>query len=543
MALTLGLFARLKLRFLANSLRGKGWRIAGFVMGCVAGGWFAVVGGIVFALTGVDRGPAFTLLIPAFGGATVVLGWLFIPLVWAGVDETLDPARFALLPLPRRTLIGGLLVAALLGVPALATLVATAGLVVGAAARGGVVAAVVQLGGSGLALVLCVALSRSLTSAFASLLRARRTRDLAAVVLALLAALLGPLQIGIVTALQSTGVDRLVRPAQVLGWTPLAAPYLVGMDVAEGRWLAAAGRLVLTAVAVVLLLWWWSRTLPSAMLGAASGSGPVRSGRVAGGPTAQLYPRIIGWLPRTAYGALIAREARYWWRDARRRANLITLTAIGVFLPVLGTLGATSFGSAGTRSPGPPTFAIALVGSLAAVMLANQFGFDGSAYASHVIVGVPGRLELRARAVGYSLYVVPILVVIAVIVGVLSRHPGQLAVTLGALLAVYGTGLAVNVIVSVLAAYSLPETSNPFAVKTGTGMTKSLFALVAMVGAVLAALPVLIGAALLTGAWSWVMLPIGAAYGAVLAALGIEIAADRLDRRAPELLAAVSPER
>ena len=57
----------------------------------------------------------------------LVLGWLFLPLVFFGVDESLDPARFALLPLRRRTLIAGLLAAALVGVPALATLVATRG--------------------------------------------------------------------------------------------------------------------------------------------------------------------------------------------------------------------------------------------------------------------------------------------------------------------------------------------------------------------------------------------------------------------------------
>ena len=39
------------------------------------------------------------------GGGLLVLGWLLLPLVFFGVDETLDPARFALLPLPRRTLV------------------------------------------------------------------------------------------------------------------------------------------------------------------------------------------------------------------------------------------------------------------------------------------------------------------------------------------------------------------------------------------------------------------------------------------------------
>ena len=73
-----------------------------------------------------------------------MLGWLLLPLVFFGVDETLDPARFALLPLPRRTLVTGLFAAALIGVPALAVLSRSSGLVLTAAvARWPVGAAVV----------------------------------------------------------------------------------------------------------------------------------------------------------------------------------------------------------------------------------------------------------------------------------------------------------------------------------------------------------------------------------------------------------------
>ncbi|MBX6722365.1 MAG: ABC transporter permease, partial [Dactylosporangium sp.] len=327
---TVGTFARLKLRVMRNSLRGQAWRVALFILGGLGGLYLAGVGFVTFLFSGVADRSEFALLVPVFGGGALVLGWLFVPLVWTGVDETLDPTRFALLPLPRRTLLSGLLVGALLGIPAIATLITTTGLVAGAALRGGLAAALVQALGVLLGLLLCVTVSRAVTSAFASLLRARRTRDLAAVVLALLAALLGPLQIGIMTAVTGARLEDLTRIARVLGWTPLGAPYLVGFDVADGRVGAAVARLAITVATIALLLAWWSRTLESAMVGHASGGVAQARRGTPGGAVAQLYPRLLAWLPRSRFGALIAREVRYWWRDPRRRAGLITIAVVGV---------------------------------------------------------------------------------------------------------------------------------------------------------------------------------------------------------------------
>lgn len=546
----LGTFARLKLRVLANGFRGQTWRVVLFVCGGLAGLYFGGIGFLLFLTSGVANRPELAVLVPAFGGAALVLGWFFIPLIWAGVDETLDPARFALLPLPRRTLVGGLLVAALLGIPAGATLIASAGLVVGAAWRGGVGAAGVQLGGIVLGLLLCVTVSRAMTSSFAVLLRARRTRDLAALALALLAALLGPLQLGIARAAREASLAQLVPVAEVVGWTPLGAPYLLGFDVAAGRPAAAAARLLLTLAALALLLLWWSRTLESAMVGAAgTGAAPVRGGRrIAqghGGPLARLYPRGLGWLPRDRFGALVVRETRYWWRDPRRRSNLIMLAVVGVFVPVLVTLGGTGFGAdqPGHRSPGGAALSMLMVGALAALSLANQFGFDGTAYAAHVAVGVPGRTEMAARTAGFSLVMAPLLVAIPTVLVVLLGDPAALPALLGGLVGAYGTGLAVNQLISVFAAYALPENGNPFVINTGAGLAKSLLALVALVGGLVLAAPVAVAALLVPAAWSWLLLPLGVGYGVAAAALGSYVAGDVVDRRAPELLAAVTPRR
>jgi ABC-2 type transport system permease protein len=551
MALTrvAAVFARLKLRMLRNGLRGQAWRVGLFVVGCLFGLWFAAMGFILFALPALDpTGPNhddIAVIVLALGGGALVLGWLLLPLVFFGVDETLDPARFALLPLPPRTLVAGLLTAGLVGVPALATAVATAGSVVTAAADGGALAAAVQAVGVTAGLFLCLTASRALTSAFAGMLRSRRMRDLAAILLALLAALIGPLQIAAIAVFENAELDRVSDVARVVAWTPFGAPYTVGLDVAAGRPLVAVAKLAGTAVILAGLLRWWSRSLESAMVGAATSSGGagVKS-RPMGGPVAQLFPWAVRWAPRNRFGALVAREFRYWWRDARRRASVITIAMVGVFVPVMLNFGGPMLnGEPPTASPVMASASMLMVGTLAALSLANQFGYDGSAYAAHVVVGVRGRVELQTRVVAYSLFIVPLLVAIAVLLSVLLGQPGLLPAMLGGLAAAYGTGLAVNLLVSVLGAYALPETSNPFAINTGAGVAKSLLSFVALIGSVAASAPFLAVSVLLDDAWTPVALPLGLAYGVGAAVLGCYIAGDVLDRRVPELLQTVTPRR
>jgi ABC-2 type transport system permease protein len=540
-------FARLKLRMLRNGLRGQPWRVGLFVLGCLCGLGFAAMGFVLFALpafAGEKPDPDVSITLLGLGGAAIVLGWLLLPLVFFGVDETLDPVRFALLPLSRRTLVTGLIVAGLVGIPAVATAGATAGSIVTVAAAGGVGAALAQTFGVAAGLLLCVTASRAITSGFAAMLRSRRMRDLAAILLALLAALLGPLQIVVITVAQDADVDQIAAVGRVAGWTPFGAPYTAGLEIAAGRPLAAAGKLAGTVILILALLWWWSRTLESAMVGTASTRGQRPKRTAAGGPVAQLFPGVIRWAPRNRHGALVAREVRYWWRDARRRAGLITIVVVGVFVPLMLNLGGPALADQEpSTSPVAVTMSMLFVGTLAALSLANQFGYDGSAYAAHLVVGVPGRVDLAGRLVAFSVYMVPILIGIAVLLALLLGRPVLLFPMLGGLAAAYGTGLAVNTLISVLGAYALPETSNPFAISTAGGAAKSLLSLVALIGSAAAAAPFVAGAALLGDVWTVVALPVGLAYGVGSAALACYIAGDVLDHRAPELLQTITPRR
>lgn len=530
MAVGIRHFVKLKIRITANGLRGQAWRVALFVLGVVLAAGAAAGGYAMFTLPGLlGEQRAAEVALPLAGGL-LVLGWLFLPLVFFGVDESLDPARFALLPLPRRTLIQGLFVASLAGVPAVATFAATLGMVDSAARLGGPAAAAVAFVGVLTGILLCAAISRSLTSAFATALRSRRARDLATVLLAGVAALLGPLQLAALAGAENADWAGVARVADVVAWTPFGAPYSMGLDVAAGRLWAVPVKLALVLATIGLLLWWWSTTLERAMLGAVGRSGPGRErAKSARKPVAQLVP---GWLPRTRFGALTARETRYWWRETRRRASLITFSVVGVFLPVF--IGVSS-GSAGA-----PTGMLVFVGALAAVSLANQFGFEGSAYAANVVAGVPGRLELASRVAGFSVYVGPTLLVIAVIVGLAVGRPETVPALIGMLAAAYGVGLALVLPMSVGLAYPLPDTANPFALSSGGGLAKGLLTFAALFGAALITVPMQLVAFLAHDVWLWLGLPLGLLYGGGALLLGLRLAGPMLDRRMPELLATVT---
>ncbi len=529
-------FVRLKLRLIANGLRGQGVRVLGFVFSVTMGVLLAFSGFIWFLIGGelprADEG----MVTAAFTGAALLLGWLLLPLLFFGVDETLDPARFALLPLPRRTLAVGMLAAACVGIPGIATALALVGAVVAAGTRAGPAGALVGLAGAALSLLLCVVASRALTSAFAAMLRSRRVRDLTAVLLALVAASVGPIQFFASSLALHTSFASMLRTVRILGWTPLSAGFVAPYDLVHGRPLLAVARLAIVAASVLALLWWWSRTLESAMLGGSS-SAPAAAGPARGGVVTALVPAALRAARAGTFLGLVARELRYWSRDPRRRAGLISAVIGGAAVP-LGL-------QVANRGPGhlslPMTLAIpALIG---AVLIGNQFGYDGTAFSMHLLAGIRGRTELRARAAALSLILLPILLVLAVVVAVLTHDASGLVPAVGTISGMFGTVLGVESVLSIFAAYPMPESTNAFSISSGTGGAKAVVALAGMIGAAAAAAPVLILSAFLSGGLATLVAPIGAAYGLAAVLIGTYIGGDILERRGPELLVAVTPRR
>ena len=196
------------------------------------------------------------------------------------------------------------------------------------------------------------------------------------------------------------------------------------------------------------------------------------------------------------------------------------------------------------RTPSLPlSLAVAFPALIGAVLVANQFGYDGTAYSMHLLASVRGRTELRARAATLALILLPFLVVVAIGLAVLTHDPAGIPPALGTIAGVFGTTLGVESVLSVFAAYPMPESRNAFSVSTGSGSAKGFLAFAGMLVAAAFAAPVLLLAVVLHGAVAELILPVGIGYGAAALLVGTYIGGDALERRGPELLVAVTPRR
>lgn len=530
------LLVQLKLRLIAGSLRRSAWRTVGLVLGSLYA--LSLVGIALVAQLGLRFGPddgrVYAGPASVLGFAALTLGWLVLPVLISGIDETVDPGRFALLPLRAAELQPGLLVAALLGVPGVATVLVAAGqLIVWAQAP---VTLLVALLSVPLGVVTCVLLARVATSGLGRLLARRRLRELGTGI-----ATVGIITVGLGSSMLTQGLAHSVRsPAQLLplidraalivGWTPFGWAWSAPAEASRGAVLPAVVKLAL-ALALVALLWLaWRVLLDRALvspLGADNSGGRVRTGRV--------LDRLSMGSPA---GAVAARSLRYWRRDPRYLAGGIVSLLMPIVLVV--TNGITS--SDGTLSPALLAAPLGL-GFFAGMTAAQELSYDGTALWLHATSGLRGAEDRLGRAIAVLMVSLPMLLVLLVLAGLLTgRGDLELSAAAGALAVILG-GTGVGVLVgSYLQVAVPPPGANPFQSNSGGGIHGLISMLLTLAGTGLTALPALVLAALGMHSPPLAVLAVvvAVAIGSLVLAVGVRAGGQRLDRAWPEVLAAVS---
>ena len=511
----------LKWRLLRNGLRRSTPQLVGLILGALyaLGALSVALSALIAMRLGAPSDTARTTVI--VGGSVLTLGWTVLPVIAYGVDETLDPARFATFAVPRRQLVLGLLLSSLVSIPAAVTTIL--GLATVITWSRSLLAVVVAPVAAVVGVLTCVALSRVTSTAFFAVSRSRKGKEVL-----LLLVLLPSLGLGIAG---SSIVKRIATPgllpqvADVLGWTPLGLAWSAPADIVDGALVAGLLRLALAVVFLLIALLAWDRLL----------LGTLENPRVTSGSGGGTSNTGLGWfgrLPGTPTGAVAARSTISWRRDPRYVTSvmLMLLLPLGLLLlPVTGGSDAWVLAMAPTA------------GYLLGWSVHNDIAYDGTAFWAHVATGVSGRADRVGRVVPTAMAGAVLLPAYATLSCALTGRWGLWPTLLGIGLGFLLTGFGVGNVMSALKPYPVPGPGeNPFGAPPGSSALTVVVQAVAGSVVFVLNLPLLaVGIwALLGNIWvGWLCLGLGVVLGSAVLVLGTRWGARIYERRAPELLA------
>ncbi len=434
-------FVRLKLTLLRNGLRQSSGRKAAFIASLVFA--LLVAAGQVLALV-LLRGNANAGTVVVLLTAVVALGWAVLPLFFPSGDDTLDPTRLVMLPLRPEPLVRALLVSSLIGIGPLFTLCLVVGSVIALAhGAAGTVFAVLAVP---LTMLLCVALSRAVTTANVRLLNSRKGRDLAVLSGLVIAVGIQFVNFGAQRLGEAGGLSTLEPVADVARWLPGASAIAAVDAASRGSYGVAAAQLLVTVAALGALVWLWQRGLVKLM------TAPDGSTVAAAAPTTRKESGrtgLSGLLPEGRTATVVHRSLLYIARDPKTKAAWVTALAIGAIVPLINAL-------QGTGSIYFACFAAGMLG----MQMYNQFGQDTSAFWMVALTISSTRdayVELRARALALLLITLPYTVVVCVATAALLGSWQALPGVLGISFALLGAMLGIGAVASALFPYSIPQ--------------------------------------------------------------------------------------
>jgi ABC-2 type transport system permease protein len=456
-----------------------------------------------------------------------LVAWMLTPLIAFGADETVDPTRFALLPLRLPTLQRGLLVSSLVGYLPVANAVVLLGAVIAlsnpwSALPLALVAAIVQL-------LTCVVLSRAASTSMASLMSSRRGRDLGMLVGLLIFALYMGLNFLLNSSAGAGVVTNAGRVADVLAWGPPGSLASLPSFVTAGDWGRVAAAVVLGIAPLLLGWWWWSVALRHSL-------SSVGSATESSAPSGTSRGSAVGGDVRGTSAVVAGRDRLLVWRDPMRRMPWLMIVLLTIFWPLLVIRGSGA------------TFGVAFGALLMGTQAANVYGVDGSGLWLHLQT-ITDRARARGEILGHVLLaVVPGIVVILlglVLQSVLRDDWPNFVAALGVCLAALLGGCASSTWFSAYLPYAMPQSrKSAFASSVPGQKGRAAGASFAIMGvALLTAIPAAVAAVLsLTVAawWAWVALALGVVVGSIALAFATRAAADRYLERGPEILALVS---
>lgn len=515
-------FLQLKLTIIANTARRGPAQLLGMALVLV---WSVGAAAVLTAglLQLRSSTPDVARVIIVVCGSLIVLGFLTLPLAF-GVDDTMDPRRFAFFGMPTTRLAFRLVVAGFLSVPTIIMVVLTIAQVV--TWSRGALPTVVAIASAILIVPTCVVAARVATAVSSTFLGSSRARDGAGNI-AVAVLVVGGVFVAILATLdwQSQVLPILRRIVAVVEWTPLGSAWSAPGDAALGIGDQAGLKLLISA-AFLALLWGGWRLLVGLML-----SRPDRDGT-------SRRRASLGWfalLPGNPAGAIAARSLTYWGRDSRYGVSMAVIPVVPLLMVAALLVGGV-----------PVEYIVWVPVPVMSLFLGwtvhNDVAHDSSAFWVHVSSNTRGLDDRWGRIVPALLLGVPLVVVGSLVSVLIAGSPAALPGLIGISACLLLGGLGISSVSS--AAFPYPAVhpgDSPFAQPQAVGAAGSVVQSLSFIATILLAGPVVwlmvLGLLNPDEGWGLGALGAGIGIGVVVLAGGIVIGARIVSRRAPELLA------
>ncbi len=521
-----GVFAGLKWHLVTSRIRAangakKVWMGIGFALALVLLALVAFGLGSLRALPS-DAAPVMVTVL-----TLQAVGWVVTPLVAFGVDETVDPQRFALLPIRPQTLQVGLLATALIGYFPVANMIVLFGVAAALSIPWSLLP--VSLACVIVQMLLCVVLSRAASTSMSALMSSRRGRDLGMAVGLGIFLLYMAFVVFVNSPGDRSGDGQAIRSgvftvAEVLQWTPPGALATLPGFVATGQWGRAAVAAVIALGALALAWWWWGSALRRSLTTVPSsteGSSPSH-----GADDTAVAIGVAGTMKVVA-----GRDRVLAWRDPMRRMPWLMVLVLTVAWPFVVVRGQGA------------VFAVALGALLCGAQAGNQYGVEGSGLWLHLQT-ITDRTRARGEVWGHAIVaLVPGVVIVLVgvaVQAVVHQDYGNVPAALGGCLGALLGAVAVSCYLSAVVPYAQPQSrKSAFASSVpgqkGRSFVASFGFLLGGLAVALPAIVCIVLSLLVDPVWGWVALVVGPVTGAIALAIAVRLAADRFLATGPEI--------